>query len=329
MSENQLYFAPMEGITGSIYRSAHHCIFGGVDKYYAPFIFTNPKGKISKKDLWEIAPEYNKGCQVVPQLLSNCAEDFVATAHTLKEMGYDEVNLNLGCPSSTVSSKGRGAGFLGEKEALRRFLDQVFEQTDMKISLKTRIGLNCADEFDEILDIYIDFPVEMLIVHPRRRIDYYSGKPDLEAFEKARARMPFTVCYNGDIFTADDYRRVSVKYSDINHWMIGRGLLANPALGREIRGGACASREELTDYYHRIRDEYEVRLQGNKKVVFLMKEFWHYISWILSAEDRQEIDVLMHLRDGEEFFRKAEEIAANCTVVKGQGFHSETEVHKF
>lgn len=329
MSENQLYFAPMEGITGSIYRRAHHRIFGGVDRYYAPFIFTNPKGKISKKDLLEIAPEYNEGCRVVPQLLSNCAEDFIATAHTLKGLGYDEVNLNLGCPSSTVASKGRGSGFLGEKEALKAFLADIFDKTDMKISLKTRIGLNRADEFDDILDIYQAFPVEMLIVHPRIRMDYYSGKPDMEAFEKARARMPFPVCYNGDIFTAAAYGRVSQKYSDISHWMIGRGLLSNPALCREIRGGDCASREELADYYHTMRDEYEVRLQGNKKVVFLMKEFWHYISWILSEEDRQEIDVLMHLRDGAEFFRKAEEIAANCTVVKGQGFHSEMEVHKF
>ena len=199
----------------------------------------------------------------------------------------------------------------------------------MKISLKTRIGLNRADEFDDILDIYQAFPVEMLIVHPRIRMDYYSGKPDMEAFEKARARMPFPVCYNGDIFTAADYGRVSEKYSDIRHWMMGRGLLSNPALCREIRGGDCASREELADYYHTMRDEYKVRLQGNKKVVFLMKEFWHYISWVLSEEDRQEIDVLMHLRDGAEFFRKAEEIAANCIVVKGQGFHSEMEVHKF
>ena len=302
MSENQLYFAPMEGITGSIYRRAHHRIFGGVDRYYAPFIFTNPKGKISKKDLLEIAPEYNEGCWVVPQLLSNCAEDFIATAHTLKGLGYDEVNLNLGCPSSTVASKGRGSGFLGEKEALKAFLADIFDKTDMKISLKTRIGLNRADEFDDILDIYQAFPVE---------------------------RMPFPVCYNGDIFTAAAYERVSQKYSDIRHWMIGRGLLSNPALCREIRGGDCASREELADYYHTMRDEYEVRLQGNKKVVFLMKEFWHYISWILSEEDRQEIDVLMHLRDGAEFFRKAEEIAANCTVVNGQGFHSEMEVHKF
>ena len=329
MCETQLYFAPMEGITGSIYRSTHHRIFGGVDEYYAPFRFTNPKGKISTKDLWEIAPEYNEGCKVVPQLLSNCAEDFIATAHTLKSMGYDEVNLNLGCPSNTVSSKGRGSGFLGDKEALERFLTQIFDQTRMQISLKTRIGLNAPEEFDAILDIYKAFPVKMLIVHPRIRTAYYSGVPDLAAFEKAREQMPFPVCYNGDIFTARDYFQMKTRFPDITHWMMGRGLLADPALCREIRGGAPASREEVAAFYHGIRDAYEVRLQGNRKVVFLMKEFWHYISWILSEEDRQQIDVLMHLKDGSDFFRLAEELAANCTIVKGQGFHSETELHVF
>ena len=157
MSENQLYFAPMEGITGSIYRRAHHRIFGGVDRYYAPFIFTNPKGKISKKDLLEIAPEYNEGCRVVPQLLSNCAEDFIATAHTLKEMGYDEVNLNLGCPSSTVASKGRGSGFLGEKEALKAFLADIFEKTENPIEFWYTQELQlskCTRVFQETKEIH-------------------------------------------------------------------------------------------------------------------------------------------------------------------------------
>ena len=325
----EYYAAPMEGLTGWRWRQVHAALFGAADRYYTPFLSPNANFEFQTKELQEIAPENNQDLPVVPQILTNRAEYFIWAAKECQSRGYGEVNLNLGCPSSTVASKGRGSGFLGEKEALKAFLADIFDKTDMKISLKTRIGLNRADEFDDILDIYEAFPVEMLIVHPRIRMDYYSGKPDMEAFEKASARMPFPVCYNGDIFTAAAYGRVSEKYSDIRHWMIGRGLLSNPALCREIRGGDCASREELADYYHTMRDEYEVRLQGNKKVVFLMKEFWHYISWILSEEDRQEIDVLMHLRDGAEFFRKAEEIAANCTVVKGQGFHSEMEVHKF
>ena len=323
------YLAPLEGITTYIYRRAYHTHYRPMEKYFTPFLVPHTKKDFNTREKNDILPAHNPGMNLVPQILTNDAKGFLDTVEKLKGSGYDEVNLNLGCPSSTVASKGRGSGFLGEKEALKAFLADIFDKTDMKISLKTRIGLNRADEFDDILDIYQAFPVEMLIVHPRIRMDYYSGKPDMEAFEKASARMPFPVCYNGDIFTAAAYGRVSEKYSDIRHWMIGRGLLSNPALCREIRGGDCASREELADYYHTMRDEYEVRLQGNKKVVFLMKEFWHYISWILSEEDRQEIDVLMHLRDGAEFFRKAEEIAANCTVVKGQGFHSEMEVHKF
>ena len=323
------YLAPLEGITTYIYRRAYHTHYRPMEKYFTPFLVPHTKKDFNTREKNDILPAHNPGMNLVPQILTNDAKGFLDTVEKLKGYGYDEVNLNLGCPSSTVASKGRGSGFLGEKEALKAFLADIFEKTDMKISLKTRIGLNRADEFDDILDIYEAFPVEMLIVHPRIRMDYYSGKPDMEAFEKASARMPFPVCYNGDIFTAAAYGRVSEKYSDIRHWMIGRGLLSNPALCREIRGGDCASREELADYYHTMRDEYEVRLQGNKKVVFLMKEFWHYISWILSEEDRQEIDVLMHLRDGAEFFRKAEEIASNCTVVKGQGFHSEMEVHKF
>ena len=323
------YLAPLEGITTYIYRRAYHTHYRPMEKYFTPFLVPHTKKDFNTREKNDILPAHNPGMNLVPQILTNDAKGFLDTVEKLKGYGYDEVNLNLGCPSSTVASKGRGSGFLGEKEALKAFLADIFEKTDMKISLKTRIGLNRADEFDDILDIYEAFPVEMLIVHPRIRMDYYSGKPDMEAFEKASARMPFPVCYNGDIFTAAAYGRVSEKYSDIRHWMIGRGLLSNPALCREIRGGDCASREELADYYHTMRDEYEVRLQGNKKVVFLMKEFWHYISWILSEEDRQEIDVLMHLRDGAEFFRKAEEIAANCTVVKGQAFHSDMEVHKF
>ena len=323
------YLAPLEGITTYIYRRAYHTHYRPMEKYFTPFLVPHTKKDFNTREKNDILPAHNPGMNLVPQILTNDAKGFLDTVEKLKGYGYDEVNLNLGCPSSTVASKGRGSGFLGEKEALKAFLADIFEKTDMKISLKTRIGLNRADEFDDILDIYEAFPVEMLIVHPRIRMDYYSGKPDMEAFEKASARMPFPVCYNGDIFTAAAYGCVSEKYSDIRHWMMGRGLLSNPALCREIRGEDCASREELADYYHTMRDEYEVRLQENKKVVFLMKEFWHYISWILSEEDRQEIDVLMHLRDGAEFFRKAEEIAANCTVVKGQGFHSEMEVHKF
>lgn len=315
-----LYFAPMEGITGSIYRCAHQRIFGYADRYYAPFIFTDPGGKINKKDWMEIAPEYNEGCQVVPQLLSNCAKDFIATARTLKGMGYQEVNLNLGCPSQTVASKGRGSGFLGDPQALEIFLDKVFDGLDMKISMKTRIGLHDPAEFDELLKLYERFPIEELIVHPRVRGDFYRGTPNQEAFEKAVRKLQIPICYNGDLFTVNDFGQMQKKYLQIHHWMFGRGLLSNPALCREIKGGAPASREELADFYHEILEGYNSRMDGNKKVIFLMKEFLRYIASILSQEDRQAVNRLLHTDDRTEFLKKADELLEQCTIMKGQGY---------
>ncbi|MGN0203403.1 MAG: tRNA dihydrouridine synthase [Coprococcus sp.] len=318
----RLYFAPMEGITGSVYRCAHHRVFGCVDRYYAPFIFTNPGGKISKKEYMEIAPEYNEDCPVIPQLLSNCAEDFIATARTLKSMGYEEVNLNLGCPSNTVVSKGRGAGFLGNMEELEIFLDRIFEKLDMKVSVKTRIGLYSADEFEKLLKIYGLFPIAELIVHPRLRSDYYSGRPDLKTYGQAVERLTIPVCYNGDIFTVDDFQRIKALFQKTDHWMLGRGLLSNPALCREIKGGEPPVREELAALYGEILKGYDQRLNGSKKVIFLMKEFWHFIGRILSEEDQKYVDRLIHMEDRNEFLKLADEILTHCTIIPGQGYGS-------
>lgn len=316
----RLYFAPMEGVTGSVHRSAHHQIFGHVDKYYAPFIFTNPNGKISSKDRMELEPEYNEGCMVVPQLLSNCAGDFIATARTLKAMGYEEVNLNLGCPSQTVVSKGRGAGFLGYPAKLRAFLSEIFESLDMKISVKTRIGLDEPEEFEELLEIYGHFPISELMIHPRLRNDFYKGKTNLSAFEQGLERSKAPVCYNGDLFTVRDFLQMQERYPQVDGWMIGRGALADPALFREICGGKSLEREELQCFHEAVRAGYDIRLGGNIKVIFLMKELWRYFRYVMSEEDQVEVGRLLHINDRMEFLKTAEQILAHCSIIKGQGF---------
>lgn len=316
----RLYFAPMEGISGSIYRCAHQRVFGHADRYYAPFIYTDPSGKLNRRELLELAPEYNEGCNLVPQLLSNCAEDFIRTARTLAAMGYQEVNLNLGCPSQTVASKGRGSGFLGNVEALEEFLEKIYEALDMKVSLKTRIGLHDPKEFDEILRVYERFPIAELIIHPRIRNEFYKGTPHQEAFEKAVHRLHIPLCYNGDIFTTEDFERMQTLYPQIDSWMFGRGLLGNPALCREIKGGEPARREELSAFYHEILEGYDRRMEGNKKVIFLMKEFWRYIAGILSEEDQIEVHRLIHTGDRDEFLKQADELLKCCTIIKGGGY---------
>ena len=176
-----IYLAPLEGLTTLVFRNAINSIYGGIDKYYTPFLtVTHLKGK----HLREVAPENNIGMKVVPQILGNRPGEFIKLAQELKRLGYEEVNLNLGCPSGTVVKKGRGSGFLSFPEELRKYLDEIFEKTDINISIKTRIGMNSTEDLPKILDVYKDFPISELTVHPRLGIDMYRGSTNLCAFKE-------------------------------------------------------------------------------------------------------------------------------------------------
>ena len=177
----KIYLAPLEGVTGYTYRRALQECFGGFDKYFIPFILPNQKGHLSTREKKDIAPENNQGMQAVPQILTKNAEDFIRTVETLKEYGYEEVNLNLGCPSKTVVTRGRGAGFLDRPDELDRFLDEIFRKCDVRISIKTRLGMEEEWEFEDLLKIYNKYPLEELIIHPRLQKDYYKNTPRMEA----------------------------------------------------------------------------------------------------------------------------------------------------
>lgn len=170
----QFYMAPMEGITGYVFRNAYQKNFGGIDRYFTPFI-TNKK--MNYKELNDIAPEHNRGMQVIPQILTNRADDFCEIARELEQYGYGIVNLNLGCPSGTVAAKKRGAGFLTEPDALDRFLEEIFTDCPLQISIKTRIGIEEDAEWKQLLTIYNRYPLEELIVHPRVLKDFYRNTP--------------------------------------------------------------------------------------------------------------------------------------------------------
>ena len=179
------YMAPMEGLTGYIYRNAYHACYHPMDKYFTPFLSPKANSSLSFRELNDILPEHNQGMYVVPQILTNQAEDFIRTAKELQEYGYSEINLNLGCPSGTVVSKYKGAGFLGLPDSLDRFLDEVcgkMEGMGMELSVKTRLGLVSPDEFTGLLEIYNRYPLKELILHPRVRTDYYKNTPNMPAF---------------------------------------------------------------------------------------------------------------------------------------------------
>ena len=211
----KLYLAPLEGITSYIYRKALYQCFDGFDKYFIPFIRAKQNLNFSGREKKDISPENNSGMYAVPQILTRNADDFLRTANQLKEYGYQEVNLNLGCPSKTVVTKGCGAGFLARPDELEQFLDRIYSKTDMKISVKTRLGMENAEEFPRLMEIYNRFPMEELIIHPRVQKDFYKNTPNLEAFGEALAISKNPVCYNGDIFSADDFKRIHAQFPNV------------------------------------------------------------------------------------------------------------------
>ena len=270
------YLAPLEGITGYVYRRAYQDFFHNVDKYFIPFVEPHKKRDFNAKERKEISRENNHGFCVVPQILTNDAQDFLRMADALVKEGYEEINLNLGCPSGTVVSKGKGSGFLGFPDKLDRFLEEIFSEAPCRISVKTRIGRYEPEEFERLLEIYNRYPLEELIVHPRTREDYYKNSPDWEAFGLAQEQGKHPLCYNGDIFTAEDYENVTKRFPKVTSVMLGRGIIRNPQLVDQIRSGEETDWNLLRSFHDRLYRDYQETLSGDRPLLFKMKELWCY-----------------------------------------------------
>lgn len=276
------YLAPMEGITGFIYRNSYEKFFGGIDKYFAPFVVPNSSKSLKTKELRDVLPENNKGINLVPQILTNDSEGFILTAKKLKDLGYNEINLNLGCPSGTVAGKKRGAGFLAHREELDKFLEEIFKINHMKISIKTRLGMDKPEEFYELIKIYNKYPMEELIIHPRTRQDFYGNKPNLEVFKDAISLSKNPVCYNGDIFTLEDHNKLVEEFKEVDKIMLGRGILANPALMNEILNNEFMDKKVLKEFHDEIFSKYREVFNEDRNAMFRMKELWGYMIYMFS-----------------------------------------------
>ena len=296
------YLAPLEGITGYIYRNTYEKYFGNIDKYFTPFIVPNESRSLKTKELRDVLPENNKGMNVVPQILTNDSEGFIVTSRKLQELGYNEVNLNLGCPSGTVVSKNRGSGFLAKREELDKFLEEIYKIDDMKISIKTRIGKDSPEEFYELIKIYNKYPLEELIIHPRTRQDFYGNEPNLEVFKDALTLSKNPVCYNGDIFTIDNHDKLINTFKEVDKIMLGRGIIANPGLMNEIKNNNFIDKEVLKDFHDEILDKYIELFNEEKNSLFKMKELWGYMIYMFSDNKKyaKKIKKSQNLRDYKE-----------------------------
>lgn len=285
------YLAPMEGVTGYIYRNTYEEFFHNIDKYFTPFIVSNKSRSLKTKELRDVLPENNEGVNIVPQILSNDSESFIITTRRLQKLGYNEVNLNLGCPAGTVVSKYRGSGFLAKREELDRFLDEIYKIDDIKISIKTRIGKDSPEEFYELIKIYNKYPLEELIIHPRTQKDFYGNKPNLEVFKDGISLSVNPVCYNGDIFTKDNYEKFIKEFPNINTIMLGRGILANPGLIDEIKNNTFIDKNVLKDFHDKVFSRYIEVYNEEKNAMFRMKELWSYMIYMFSNNKKYAKDI--------------------------------------
>ena len=269
----QYYFAPLEGLTDHIFRQLHHQYFPGVDRYYTPFFSPTIHRSLTPREARELPYAEANGFPLVPQLLTRVPEDFLWMAQVCKDRGYQEVNLNLGCPSGTVTAKGKGAGMLSDPESLDRFLDAIYQNAPLPVSIKTRIGVLSEQELPKLMDIYNQYPICELTIHPRVRKDFYDSPVNMQAFEYALHSSKNPVCYNGNLCTLDQIDAFSAAYPTVKAIMIGRGLIGDPGMLTE--GGTTIP--ALEAFYNALMDHYIETFGGARNAMFRMKENWRFL----------------------------------------------------
>jgi tRNA-dihydrouridine synthase len=280
-------FAPLEGVTNYLYRSCYHAHFTAADRYFTPFIAPNMNLGLNTKELRDVQPEHNRGMVVIPQLLTNRSDYFITAAQKLEQLGYGEINLNLGCPSGTVSAKGKGSGQLADREALERFLDEIYAAVPQKLSIKTRLGRDDPAEFPALMELFNRYPMPELIIHPRIRQDFYREPVRMAWFQLGLDMAKMPVCYNGDLFTAGDVRAFQRQFPTVERVMLGRGLIANPGLLGELHGKDPITAAQFRGFHDDLYERYQQTLSGQKPVLHKMKELWSYWRGSFAGCDKQ------------------------------------------
>ncbi len=275
----------MESLGSAVFRRVHARLFGGVDRYFIAFVTPTREKRFTERQLREIAPRANEGLVVVPQLLTRRAEDFIWAAHALAQMGYREVNFNLGCPAGTVTAKGKGAGFLRSPEELERFFETIFAKSlPIAVSIKTRLGWSSTSEFERLADVFNHFPFASVTVHARLKTDQYKGHARLESFQEALTDLCHPVLYNGDIVTEDDCISTASRFPNLAGIMVGRGLIADPALFRKLRGGKPASVQEIDAFTRELFEGYCRAWNSRKNALMRMKEYWFLLANLFAGD---------------------------------------------
>lgn len=287
-----IFFAPLQGYTDDVYRRTHHKLVGAIKTYYTPFVRVEA-GSIRSKDLRDIAPENNKDIPVVPQIIFGNRKEFEYLTDRVEALGYNEIDLNMGCPFPLQARHGRGSGLLSDTATIADILDGIKARTNILFSVKMRLGWEDSDEYKKVIELLNGVKLQHITLHPRTGIQQYKGSIDESRFNEACRISENPIIYNGDILTLDDIKRIEDNYPQIKGIMIGRGLLGTPSLAQEYNSGETWSNsrriELMLGMHDALMAEYAKILKGDVQMLNKMRTFWEYSEPLLGRKPYKKI----------------------------------------
>ncbi len=277
-----LLSSPLQGFTDFRFRNAFQQYFGGIDTFFAPYIRLNGKPVVKPAYERDILPKNNETLTVIPQIMTNSAEEFLFVADYVQKMGYTELNWNLGCPYPMVTKRCMGSGLINDAARINGILEKVHNESDITVSMKMRMGYDHPEEILDVFPVLDKYPIKNVAIHARIGKQLYKGGVDLDAFEKCLNTSKQKIYYNGDITTVQAYRDLKSRFPSIDHWMIGRGLISDPFLPAMIKAGTeeyPENRMEIFGKFHdTLYDSYASALSGKSHVLHKMTHFWEYFA---------------------------------------------------
>jgi tRNA-dihydrouridine synthase B len=283
-----IYMAPLQGITDFAFRNAFASVFGAPDAAFTPFLESH---KTDNRTYRDVLPERNSGLHIIPQILGNDPAEILAVVAELQKLNYTEINLNLGCPYPMVTKRNLGAGLLVMPDKVDSILATIFANTEIKLSVKLRLGLTDKNDWKAFVPIFNQYPLSEVIIHGRTASQMYKGDVDFEAFMDFANQLNHPVCFNGNVFSLEIYNDLAAKTPSINRWMLGRGLIANPLLMKEIRTGVKAGEDEIRKALENLHDTLlqinSSRLSGSSHILSKMKPYWEYFALSLPGREKR------------------------------------------
>lgn len=278
-SNLKIYQAPLQGLTDYVFRNAIDQIFGGIDQFFTPYLVFENDGKIKPSRMREVLPKNNAVDNITPQILVKDSQEASKMIELIKQLEYNSVNLNLGCPYPMVTNRGRGAGLLPFPERVRSILETMFSEFNGTISIKLRCGLTSSVEQQEVLNVLNDFSLQYIFLHPRIGKQLYKGSPSIDDFIRAQELSNHKLIYNGDINSVSDFMRLQQTTGKQSEIMLGRGLLYSPVLALNLKGATVENIEQkMSDFHNEIFEKVNANLSGSSHILQKMRPFWEYFS---------------------------------------------------